>query len=138
MGAIIVYDITSTKSFENVELWIDELRQHTDDKIVLMLVGNKVDLRHLRAVEKETAASFAEENKMNFVETSALNAMNVDVAFESTLRKIYEIVKEQESDRNEQENEQATMLNKKMNGESSVRLKEDANSDKVRPSCCSQ
>lgn len=137
LGAIIVYDITSTKSFENVELWIDELRQHTDDKIVLMLVGNKVDLRHLRAVEKETAASFAEENKMHFVETSALNAMNVDVAFESTLRKIYEIVKEQESDRNEQENEQATMLNKKMNGESSVRLKEDANSDKVRPSCCS-
>lgn len=137
LGAIIVYDITSTKSFENVELWIDELRQHTDDKIVLMLVGNKVDLRHLRAVEKEIAASFAEENKMHFVETSALNAMNVDVAFESTLRKIYEIVKEQESDRNEQENEQATMLNKKMNGESSVRLKEDANSDKVRPSCCS-
>ncbi|XP_028403255.1 ras-related protein RABA2a-like [Dendronephthya gigantea] len=137
LGAIIVYDITNTKSYENVELWVDELRQHTDDKIVLMLVGNKVDLRHLRAVEKETASSYAVENKMHFVETSALNAMNVDVAFESTLRKIYEIVREQESDRNEAENEQASMLNKKMNGESSVRLKEDANTDKVRPSCCS-
>ena len=121
-----------------MELWVDELRQHTDDKIVLMLVGNKVDLRHLRAVEKETASSYAEENKMHFVETSALSAMNVDVAFESTLRKIYEIVKEQESDRNEYENEQATMLGKKMNGESSVRLKEDANAEKLgRPSCCS-
>lgn len=137
LGAIVVYDITSTKSFENIELWIDELRQHTDDKVVLMLVGNKVDLRHLRAVEKETASSYAAENKMHFVETSALNAMNVDVAFESTLRKIYEIVREQESDRNEHENEQATMLNTKMNGESSVRLKEDTNADKGRPSCCS-
>lgn len=102
-----------------------------------MLVGNKVDLRHLRAVEKETASSYAAENKMHFVETSALNAMNVDVAFESTLRKIYEIVREQESDRNEHENEQATMLNTKTNGESSVRLKEDTNADKGRPSCCS-
>ncbi len=137
LGAIVVYDITNTKSFENVELWIDELRQHTDDKIVLMLVGNKVDLRHLRAVEKETASSYAAENNMHFVETSALNAMNVDVAFESTLRKIYEIVREQESDRNELENEQATMLGKKMNGESSVRLKEDTSGDKGRLSCCS-
>ena len=137
LGAIIVYDITNTKSYENVELWIDELRQHTDDKIVLMLVGNKVDLRHLRAVEKETASTYATENKMHFVETSALNAMNVDVAFESTLRKIYEIVREQESDRNELENEQATMLSKKMNGEGSVCLKEDAGSDKVRLPCCS-
>ena len=138
LGAIIVYDITSTKSFENVELWMDELRQHTDDKIILMLVGNKVDLRHLRAVEKETASTFAAENKMHFVETSALNAMNVDVAFECTLRKIYENVKEHESDRNEYENEQATMLGKRMNGEGSVHLKEDTNVDKGRPSCCSQ
>ena len=102
-----------------------------------MLVGNKVDLRHLRAVEKETASSYAAENKMHFVETSALNAMNVDVAFESTLRKIYEIVREQEGDRNENDNEQATMLSKKMNGESIVRLKEETNVDKGRLSCCS-
>ena len=136
LGAIIVYDITSTKSYENVERWIDELRQHADDKVVLMLVGNKVDLRHLRAVEKETAASYATENKMHFVETSALNAMNVDVAFECTLRKIYENVREQESDRNELENEHATMLSKKMNGDGSVRLKEDAGGEKARLPCC--
>lgn len=126
------------KSYENVERWLDELRQHTDDKIVLMLVGNKVDLRHLRAVEKETATELAAEHKMHFVETSALNATNVDVAFESTLRKIYESIREDELDRHEYENEQATMLGKKMNGESTVKLKDDSNSEKglSRVSCC--
>lgn len=139
LGAIIVYDITNPKSYENVERWVDELKQYMDDKVVLMLVGNKVDLRHLRAVEKETATSYAEEHRMHFVETSALNATNVDVAFESTLRKIYEIIKEEEVDRHEYESEQATMLTKKMNGEKSVRLKDDSTSEKgqSRPTCCS-
>ncbi|XP_046849941.1 ras-related protein RABA2a-like [Xenia sp. Carnegie-2017] len=139
LGAIIVYDITNAKSYENVGLWIEELRQHTDDKVVLMLVGNKVDLLHLRAVEKKTAADFASEHSMHFVETSALNALNVDVAFESTLRKIYEIIREQENDRNELINEKASMLRKKMNKKNkdgSVDLNEDTNGEKGRPPCC--
>lgn len=104
-----------------------------------MLVGNKVDLLHLRAVEKETAANFASEHSMHFVETSALNALNVDVAFESTLRKIYEIIREQENDRNELINEKASMLRKKMNQKNkdgSVVLNEDTNGEKGRPPCC--
>ena len=50
MGALLVYDISNHKSFENCERWLAELREHADPKIVIMLVGNKSDLRHLRQV----------------------------------------------------------------------------------------
>ena len=42
-------------TFENVERWLKELRDHADANIVIMLVGNKSDLRHLRSVHTEDA-----------------------------------------------------------------------------------
>jgi Ras-related protein Rab-11A len=46
-----------------------------------MLVGNKSDLRHLRAVKAEDSAAFAQKNGMAFIETSALDSTNVELAF---------------------------------------------------------
>jgi hypothetical protein len=54
---------------------------HTDANIVIMLVGNKSDLRHKRAVPTEEATSFAEKEKLAFIETSALDATHVESAF---------------------------------------------------------
>jgi Ras-related protein Rab-11A len=42
-------------TFENVERWLKELRDHADSNIVIMLVGNKSDLRHLRSVQTDDA-----------------------------------------------------------------------------------
>ncbi|KAL8668929.1 MAG: hypothetical protein Q9224_007766 [Gallowayella concinna] len=50
-----------------------------------MLVGNKSDLRHLRAVPTEEAKQFASENNLSFIETSALDASNVELAFQNIL-----------------------------------------------------
>ena len=50
-----------------------------------MLVGNKSDLRHLRAVPTEEAKSFAESNQLSFIETSALDSTNVETAFHNIL-----------------------------------------------------
>lgn len=50
-----------------------------------MLVGNKSDLRHLRAVLTEEAKAFAEKNGLSFIETSALDSTNVDLAFQNIL-----------------------------------------------------
>ncbi|PIN10430.1 GTP-binding protein SEC4, small G protein superfamily [Handroanthus impetiginosus] len=60
VGAMLVYDVTRQVTFQNVERWLKELRSHTDSSIVIMLVGNKADLRHLRAVQTEEAKEFAE------------------------------------------------------------------------------
>ncbi|KZV40513.1 hypothetical protein F511_40145 [Dorcoceras hygrometricum] len=92
VGALIVYDVTRHVTFENVERWLKELRGHTDMNIVIMLVGNKADLRHLRAVAVEDAKSFAEREKIFFMETSALEALNVENAFTEVLTQIYHVV----------------------------------------------
>merc|ERR1711991_669070 len=59
VGALLVYDISKYESYENVTRWLKELRDHADSNIVIMLVGNKSDLRHLRAVPTEEAKQFA-------------------------------------------------------------------------------
>ena len=61
MGALLVYDISKHQTYENVQRWLKELRDHADANIVIMLVGNKSDLRHLRAVPTEEAKQFASE-----------------------------------------------------------------------------
>ena len=61
VGALLVYDIAKHLTYENVERWLKELRDHADSNIVIMLVGNKSDLRHLRAVPTEEAKDFAGE-----------------------------------------------------------------------------
>ena len=59
LGALLVYDITKNLTYENVERWLKELRDHADSNIVIMLVGNKSDLRHRRAVPTDEARAFA-------------------------------------------------------------------------------
>ena len=59
-------------------------------QIVIMLVGNKADLKHLRAVTVEASSEYAENESLSFIETSALDAHNVDEAFNSVLKEIFE------------------------------------------------
>ncbi|KAH7914046.1 ras family-domain-containing protein [Hygrophoropsis aurantiaca] len=94
VGALVVYDISKHASFLNVKMWLEELRHElcTDQRIVLMLVGNKSDLIHLRAVATEEAMGFAKANNMSFIETSALDSSNVDAAFQTTVEEIYRVV----------------------------------------------
>ena len=88
----MVYDVTRHVTFENVERWLKELRNHTDANIVIMLVGNKSDLRHLRAIPTEEVKAFAERENTFFMETSALEALNVESAFTEVLTQIYRVV----------------------------------------------
>ncbi|UOH82399.1 hypothetical protein LQV05_005100 [Cryptococcus neoformans] len=92
VGALLVYDIAKHQTYENVTRWLKELRDHADANIVIMLVGNKSDLKHLRAVSTDEAKQFATENGLLFIETSALDASNVESAFQNILTDIYRIV----------------------------------------------
>jgi len=94
VGALLVYDITKHESYMNVEKWLKELREHGDSKMVHMLVGNKSDLKHLRAVPTEEAAKFANDNNLSFIEASALDSNNVDEAFENVLKGLINILSE--------------------------------------------
>jgi len=107
VGALLVYDIAKHTTYENVERWLKELRDHADNNIVIMLVGNKSDLRHLRAVPTEEARGYAERNNLSFIETSALDSTNVETAFQNILTEIYKIVSQKQlNDSNPDDSEQ--------------------------------
>ncbi|KAK4476813.1 hypothetical protein RD792_015973 [Penstemon davidsonii] len=92
LGALLVYDVTKPTTFENLSRWLKELRDHADANIVIMLIGNKTDLKHLRAVATEDAQGFAEKEGLSLIETSALEATNVEKAFQSILSEIYRVI----------------------------------------------
>ncbi|KAF9921148.1 hypothetical protein FBU30_008866 [Linnemannia zychae] len=92
VGALLLYDITQHGTYESVSRWLSEVREHADPNIIVMMVGNKSDLRHLRSIHTEEAKGFAEENGLMFIETSALDSTNVDVAFTNLLTEIYKVV----------------------------------------------
>ncbi len=80
----------------NIGRWLKELKDHADPSIVVLLVGNKCDLKHLWAVKTEDAALFAKNHNTSFVETSALDSTNVEEVFKSIATKIYDITVEQQ------------------------------------------
>ena len=91
VGALLVYDICKANSFENVDKWLKELKDHADSQTVVMLTGNKADLKHLRAVKTEEAATYSQKHNLAFVETSALEGTGVEKAFEIVLHEIYQL-----------------------------------------------
>ena len=92
VGALLVYDITKRQTFENSLRWLRELRDHADSNIVIMMAGNKSDLNHLRSVADEDGRSLAEKEGLSFLETSALEASNIEKAFQTILSEIYHII----------------------------------------------
>uniref|UniRef100_A0A3P8QF96 small monomeric GTPase n=1 Tax=Astatotilapia calliptera TaxID=8154 RepID=A0A3P8QF96_ASTCA len=100
VGALLVYDIAKHLTYEDVDRWLKDLRDHADNNIVIMLVGNKSDLRHLRAVPTDEARASAEKNSLSFIETSASDSTNEEEAFKSILTETYRIISQKQiSDR---------------------------------------
>mmetsp|Transcript_8548 Transcript_8548/g.18813 ORF Transcript_8548/g.18813 Transcript_8548/m.18813 type:complete len:141 (-) Transcript_8548:1845-2267(-) len=80
-AAIVVYDITKKDSFNGAKSWVKELQRRGDPNVIIALAGNKADLESRRKVEFEEANSYAEENGIFHIETSAKNANNVKALF---------------------------------------------------------
>lgn len=92
VGAMLVYDITKRQTFDHIPRWLEELRSHADKNIVIILIGNKTDLEDQRTVPTEDAKEFAEKEGLFFLETSALEATNVETAFLTVLTEIFNLM----------------------------------------------
>ena len=80
--AIIVYAINSKDSFENIEMWLRELRTHSNPDAKVFLIGNKCDLENERKITKEQGENFCKLNKLNlFIEASAKTGFNSKKVF---------------------------------------------------------
>ena len=88
-GALLVYDITNKKSFDNLDKWISDLKINGDEKISIVLLGNKSDLENQRVISTEEGKNKAELFKFAFMETSALNGNNIERAFDELIKEVY-------------------------------------------------
>jgi Ras-related protein Rab-2A len=88
-GALLVYDITRRETFDHLASWLEDARAHANPAMTVMLIGNKCDLAHRRAVSTEEGAAFAAEHGLVFMEASAKTALNVEEAFIGTARAIH-------------------------------------------------
>jgi small GTP-binding protein len=93
VGALLVYDVTNAETFHHVQKWIHELKAKAEPDIIIMLVGNKVDLLEKnpekREVRVEQAEDLARLEGLRFIETSAVKAVRVKDAFEKLVQEIY-------------------------------------------------
>ena len=89
-AALLTYDITSCATFDALNWWLSEIKSHSkNDKLVIMLVGNKSDVEAYRQVQREEGEAFALEHGLTFLETSAKTGTNIDKAFLRTARMAY-------------------------------------------------
>ena len=70
--------MTRRETFNHLASWLEDARQHANPNMTIMLIGNKCDLSHRRAVSKEEGEQFAKENGLLFLEASARTAQNVE------------------------------------------------------------
>ena len=78
-GIILVYDISNESSFETLKNWMDDIKENSKNKIEVIIIGNKLDLK--RQVEKKRLEQFAEEYKVPYFETSAKTGEGVEESF---------------------------------------------------------
>ena len=80
--ALIVYDVTSKKSFEEIKAyWMDLVKENGPKKVIMYIVGNKTDLSDQEVVNEDEARAFAENENVNFWLTSAKNSTGIDELF---------------------------------------------------------
>ena len=104
-GGLIVFDLSSKSTFQNVEKWFNEIKKTADPTINLILIGNKSDLKDKRQISTEEGENKAKEMNVPYLETSALNADNVDKAFDLIIQEITKKMKKEIEEEEYEEND---------------------------------
>ncbi|ELP85090.1 RAB, putative [Entamoeba invadens IP1] len=86
-GALVVFDVTDTKSFDSLKRWFNELK-NVSPKCEVLLVGNKIDLDTERQITTQMAESFARDHLCEYCEVSAKTGKRVVETFEKIVLKI--------------------------------------------------
>lgn len=89
--AVVVYDITKRQSFKDATKWIDDVLAERGDQVIIVLVGNKTDLRDQREVTVEEGEAKAKELGLLFIETSAKAGYNVKTLFKKVATELPEM-----------------------------------------------
>ena len=88
-GVVVVFDVTSRQTFENVIKWLEEI-ENSFNKVCIVLFGNKVDMDK-REITEEEARKFADEKKIPYFETSAKTNKNIKEGFSRIVNEAYDM-----------------------------------------------
>ena len=81
-AAVLVYDITSKKSFEELKnYWAEQIKESAPSNIIISIVANKSDLSEIEVVDEETARNYATEIGALFCTASAKNCCGINDLF---------------------------------------------------------
>jgi Ras-related protein Rab-1A len=103
-GIIVCFAINDKNSFNNVLQWLQDIRD-VSSKIPIVLFGNKCDLEDKREVSTEEVKKKAEVYKMAYCETSALNAQNIDYAFQTLIKLVSDNIEKKKYEENKYGNQ---------------------------------
>ena len=131
--AIVTYDITKRTSFENVQEWIDEVKSQTPKEILLVLVGNKIDLENERVVSFDEGKKLSKNNDMLFFETSAKNGNGINEVFLNSCREIYQNIEKGFYDLN---NEACGIKKGEQIDNGNINLEKDDENINKKKKCC--
>ena len=77
-GGIVVFDVTSKQSFENISIWLKSIYE-INPNFYLILFGNKIDKDKSEwEVTNEEINKFIEEKKLKYFEVSAKNRIEIN------------------------------------------------------------
>ena len=89
--AIIVYAVNQKESFDSIEMWLRELRTHSNPDAKVFLIANKIDLVEQRKIKTEEGESYAKKNHLTkFMEASAKSGVNVQQIFIDAAKILYD------------------------------------------------
>ena len=86
-GALLVYDMTSKKTYEKIDDWIRDFREARDDAPII-LIGNKSDLTKQIKITESQSRDYADANNLGLIITSAKTGQNVEEAFRELTKKV--------------------------------------------------
>ncbi|KAM4623554.1 ras-related protein Rab-37-like [Polymixia lowei] len=85
---LLLYDITSKSSFDNIRAWLTEIHEYAQRDVVIMLLGNKADMASERVIKRDEGEKLAREYSVPFMETSAKTGVNVELAFTAVAKEL--------------------------------------------------
>ena len=122
-GLLVVFDLTKKESFHNVGSWINEAEEN-NDKLKIILIGNKLDLKDGRIVTIDVAKKFAEKNNLKYIETSAKDGTNINESFQTIIDLLFDGKSSEE------------ILNEFAKQDSPLCVVDDSMKVKKKKSCC--
>ena len=87
-GIILIYDVTSRKSFEGIQTWVKQIKDQVSSKVCVALVANKID-KEKREVSPEEGIKLGKDIDYPFYEASAKEGKNINECFDNLIKQIY-------------------------------------------------